>query len=210
MKHARLARTLWLSLVGALALPALVSLSAAPAHGQDDDAAGPSDEAMPEPPPPVTSGRGALEAVVGQRGMTFEFVGKARLVVPPGLPIGNARRMHVAESRAPFRPTDVAPGFRRLGPIVAFDGAVNATSSPITFAVRLPRDPSREGLRIVLAMEQAAICHDGATPLAGAGGLCSGWELVAARWEAGELRAELPSPGGYRLSFGTVPADAPR
>ena len=197
MKHARLARTLWLSLVGALALPALVSLSAAPAHGQDDDAAGPSDEAMPEPPPPVTSGRGALEAVVGQRGMTFEIVGKARLVVPPGLPIGNARRMHVAESRAPFRPTDVAPGFRRLGPIVAFDGAVNATSSPITFAVRLPRDPSREGLRIVLAMEQAAICHDGATPLAGAGGLCSGWELVAARWEAGELRAELPSRNSH-------------
>lgn len=193
-----------------LALASTATVGPATARGQDDEEEAAEEEAPAPEAAPTTTGRGALEAVVGQRGMTFEITGKARLVVPPGLPIGNARRMHFAEARGTFRPTDVAPGFRRIGPVLAFDGAVNATSSPIVLSTRVPRDPSRAGERLVVAMEQAAICRPGLTPLAGAGGLCSGWELVDASWATGELRAELRSPGGYRLVFGSVPVAAPQ
>ena len=58
--------------------------------------------------------------------MTFELHSKARLFVPPGLPIGSARRMRFAEQSAGFNPAHVAEGFRRLGPVLSFDGAINA------------------------------------------------------------------------------------
>jgi hypothetical protein len=119
--------------------------------------------------------------------------------------------MRFAEARDPFHPERVAEGFRRIGPILSFDGAINATRSPVVVSIRQPSDPARPNLRVVLAMEQPTICREGLDPVPHMANLCGTWELVNARFDAGERRlvAELPTPGGYRLVFGTVPIPPP-
>lgn len=157
--------------------------------------------------PPTTTGRSEAQAAVGQAGMTFELGNKARLFVPPGLPIGSSRRMRFAEARGAFTPSHVVERFRRIGPILSFDGAINATRSPVIVSIRQPSDPARANLRLVLAMEQPTICREGLDPVPNMANLCSAWELIDARYDAAERRliAELRTPGGYRLVFGTVP-----
>jgi len=56
-------------------------------------------------------------------------------------------------------------------------------------------------------LEQPSICREGLPPLEGAGGLCSGWELIDARYSESERRlsASMTTPGGHRLMFGWVP-----
>jgi len=164
--------------------------------------------AAPAGPPTTTGGREA-QAPVGQAGMIFELHNRARAVVPPRLPIGSSRRIRFAEAAGRFVPGRVAPGFHRIGPVLSFDGAINASSSPVVISIRQPADPARPNLRVVLAMEQAAMCTEGAEPLPGGGRLCSGWELFDAHYDAAERRlvAELRAPGGYRLVFGSVPRE---
>lgn len=199
-------RRLTLALLVSLALS--TSLVALAQEDEED-----TDEAAPAAPegPPHTTGRGEAQAAVGQRGMTFELHTKARAFVPPGLPIGASRRMRFAEARGALNPAHVAEGFRRIGPILSFDAAINATSSPVVVSIRQPSDPTRPNLRLVLAMEQATICREGLDPLPNVANLCSGWELLDARYDATERRimADLRTPGGYRLVFGTVPVPAP-
>lgn len=185
------------SLALALAAPSLYAQD-----GAQDEAEG---EAAAPAAPPTTSGRDEAQAAVGQAGMTFTLRSGISVFVPPGLPIGDSRRMRVATARGALNPARVAPGFRRVGPIVSFDGAINATRSPVVVSLRQPRDPGRPNLRLVLAMEQATICREGLDPLPNVANLCSGWELVDATWSNGRLEARLPAPGGYRLVFGTVP-----
>ncbi|MDQ3037586.1 MAG: hypothetical protein M3Y87_34645 [Myxococcota bacterium] len=190
----------------ALALFTLsLSVAASSSLAQDDEAA--AEEAPAGPP--TTTGRSEAQAAVGQAGMTFELRNGARAFVPPNLPIGDSRRIRFAEARGRLVPGHVADGFRRVGPILSFDGAINATSSPVLISIRQPRDPARAGQRVVLAMEQATICREGLDPLPDVTNLCSGWELVPATWSDGRLEARLTAPGGYRLLFGTVPDAAP-
>lgn len=189
----------------ALATLSLALALAAPLVAQDDDGEGAGEAAAPAGPP-TTTGRSEAQAAVGQAGMTFELRSGARAFVPPGLPIGDSRRIRFAEAGGRFDPAHVADGFRRIGPVLSFDGAINATRAPVVISLRQPRDPSRPNLRTVLAMEQATICREGLDPLPNIANLCSGWELVDATWSAGRLEARLTAPGGYRLVFGTVPA----
>jgi hypothetical protein len=174
---------------------------------EEDDAA---DEAAPPAAPagPRTeSGRTEVSAVIDRRGAILELHSKARLFIPPDLPVAN-RRVRFAESRDRVTPAQIAAGFTRIGPILSFDGAINATSAPVVVSLRQPRDPSRRGARLVLAMEGPSICREGSAPLPGASaGICSGWELLPASWSASDQRlsGEMRTPGGYRLSFGTVP-----
>lgn len=194
--RASLVRAAIAALLLVMALPTTPSLFA-----QDEEGEG-------EGGIPRRSGAREVSGAVGQEGMVFELR-SARLEIPPGLPIGDSRLLRFAEATGAagaLRPADVADGFRRIGPILSFDGAINASRSPVVLSIRQPRDPGRAGLRVVLAMEQATICQSDAQPRLGGGRLCSGWELLDARFEAGRLRADLPAPGGYRLVFGTVPA----
>jgi hypothetical protein len=182
----------------------VLALAGSTSSAQDD--ADDGDEAPAAPAgPPTTAGRSEAQAAVGQAGMTFELRNGARAFVPPNLPIGDSRRMRFAEARGSFTPGHVATGFRRIGPLLSFDGAINATSSPVVISLRQPRDPSRAGQRLVLAMEQATICREGLDPLPNVANLCSGWELIDATWSDGRIEARLTAPGGYRLVFGSVP-----
>jgi hypothetical protein len=181
-------------------------------HGDDDDDQG--DEAATPPPPtgpPTRTGARDATAAVGQDGMTFELHSKARLVVPPHLPIGSARRMTFAESRDRFVPSEVhtaTPGstFTRIGPVLSFDGTINATTAPVVVSIAQPRDPSRAGQRLVLAMEQATICQEGMSHVPGSTSLCSGWDFLDAHYDASarRLSAEMRTPGGYRIVFGNL------
>lgn len=201
--HRPTARTLlFLAGISAAALPALVALA------QDDDV----EVTAPPPGPRAESGRTEVSAVIGTDGGTLDIThSKARIFIPAGLPTGVGRRMTFAESRLRPANGDVAEGFTRIGPAFSFDGAINASSNPILVSMRQPRSPARAGTRLVLAMEQPAMCMDGMEPLpGGAAGLCTSWELLDARFDEAESRlvAEIRSPGGHRLLFGTVPAPA--
>ena len=156
---------------------------------------------------PRRTGRSEASGAVGQEGMSYELRG-ARLVVPPNLPVGSSRLLTFSEDRARLSPADVAEGFRRVGPILRFDGQINASTNPVVVAIRQPRDPSRPGQRLVLAMEQPTICQSETQPRLGSGSLCSTWTLLDATHEGGEVVARMPTPGGYRLVFGTVPIPA--
>lgn len=192
------------SLTISLALVARSERAAAQDEGDEEE----EGESATPAGPPTKSGRTEVSGAVGQAGMTFELQSKARLFVPPNLPIGSSRMMRFAESRGALNAAHIAEGFRRIGPILSFDGAINATSAPVVVSIRQPRDPGRPNLRLVLAMEQATICREGIDPLPGVANLCSGWELVDARHSGDRLSAEMRSPGGYRLVFGSVPVAA--
>ncbi len=193
-----------------LLLAVVLTLQAGLIHSlsaQDDE----EEEAAPSTPsgPPTKAGGREVVAAVGQAGMTFELHNKARLFVPPDLPIGSARRMRFAESTDRFAPSEVhgaMPGstFTRVGPVLTFDGAINATSAPVIVSIHQPRDPSRAGQHLVLAMEQATICAEGMSHVPGSTSLCSGWEIIPATWASSRVSAELRTPGGFRLVFGNL------
>ncbi|HEY8430903.1 MAG TPA: hypothetical protein VIL20_21135 [Sandaracinaceae bacterium] len=192
----------------AIALALACFVLAAPVLAQDEEASG--EQAQPSGPPTVT-GRTEAVGFVTRAGMTFELAGGARLVIPPNLPVGTSRRTVFAISRERPRNQDVAEGFRRYGDVLRFDGAIDATRAPVVVSVRARRSPARPNERLVLAMEQATMCspqHSRPLP-GGAAGLCSSWVLIDARHEGDRLIAEIPTPGGFRLVFGTVPAPEP-
>lgn len=193
------------SLLLSLAATALV------ASAQDADDEGEEEEAPAAPPAPTgpqtTTGRTDVSAVIDRQGRILELHSKARIFIPPNLPVAN-RRVRFAESRDRVTPSQIAAGFTRIGPLLSFDGAIDATGAPVVVSIRQPRDPARRQSRLVLAMEGPSICREGSQPLPGASaGICSGWELLPATWSAseGRLSAEMRTPGGYRLAFGTVP-----
>jgi hypothetical protein len=204
-----------------LLIASVLTLQAALVHSlaaQDEDDE--EEEAATTPPapagPPTKAGGREAIAAVGQAGMTFELHNKARLFVPADLPIGSARRMRFAESTDRFAPSEVhgsmaGSTFTRIGPVLSFDGAINATSAPVVVSIHQPRDPSRAGQHLVLAMEQATICAEGMSHVPGSTSLCSGWEIIPATWSASRLSASLPTPGGFRLVFGnlSIPEEAP-
>ncbi len=210
------ARTLRLILLVAITISfgtTLVQTLDAQDEAEDDEAETSEAEATPPAPtgPPTRTGTRDVTAAVGQDGMTFELHSKARLFIPPHLPIGSARRMTFAESRAPFAPAEVhgamaGSRFTRIGPVLSFDGAINASSAPVVVSIHQPRDPARAGQQLVLAMEQATICAEGMSHIAGSASLCSGWELLEAHYDAAAHRlvAEMRTPGGYRLVFGNL------
>lgn len=198
----------------ALAVTALETLVVGALAAQDEEPEeAAAEEAAPPAPtgPPTRAGARDVTAAVGQDGMIFELHNKARLVVPPHLPIGSARRMTFAESRARFAPSDVhgsmaGAHFTRIGPVLSFDGAINASSAPVVVSIHQPRDPAHAGQHLVLAMEQATICSEGMPHIEGSTSLCSGWELLDAHWDAASQRlsAEMRTPGGYRIVFGNL------
>jgi hypothetical protein len=207
----RTTRLVMLALAALTVQVALVhSLSAQDAEEGDDEE---EVEATPPAPtgPPTRTGARDVTAAVGQEGMTFELHNKARLFVPPGLPIGSARRMTFAESRARFAPAEVhgamaGSHFTRIGPVLSFDGAINASSNPVVVSIHQPHDPSRAGNQLVLAMEQATICSEGMSHIEGSTTLCSGWDILPAHYDDGAHRlvAEMRTPGGYRIVFGNL------
>jgi len=217
MHHLQMPISRMLRLV--LLVLAMVSVETALARtlaAQDDEEEEEDDEAPDAAPatpagPPTRTGARDVTAAVGQDGMTFELHNKARLFIPPHLPIGSARRMTFAESSARFAPAEVhgsmaGSHFTRIGPVLSFDGAINASSVPVIVSIHQPHSPARAGQQLVLAMEQATICAEGMSHIASSASLCSGWEILEAHYDDAthRLSAEMRTPGGYRIVFGNL------
>jgi hypothetical protein len=195
-----------LAAVLAVALPVALPLAArAPAAAQDgDDGA----DAPPAPTQPKYTGRDrASGQASGALGASYELGNGARLVIPAGNRISSSQTFTFSQARETPRPQEIAEGFVRQGPVLRFDGQIDATAAPVQVSIRQRTLTARPGMRLVLAMEVAGLC-DAAHPQRIAGPLCSHWRLLDARHVAseGRISASLPAPGGYRLVFGWVPA----
>lgn len=157
----------------------LLSLAASALVASAQDADEEEEEEAPAAPPAptgpqTTTGRNDVSAVIDRTGRILELHSKARIFIPPNLPVAN-RRVRFAESRDRVTPSQIADGFTRIGPIFSFDGAIDATRAPVVISIRQPRDPGRRASRLVLAMEGPSICREGSQPLPGASaGICSG------------------------------------
>ena len=192
---------------------AVLALTAVGASAQEAPPETTDEPATPPPPPPQPVYRGRDRAT-GQAGnvlgAVYELANGAKLVLPGGNRISSAQTFNFSAPRGPLRPADVAPGFVRLGAVLAFDGQIDASRSPVELSIRQPRLAPRPNTKLVLAMEIAGICDVTHTTHLG-GPLCAHWRILDATHDpvAGRVLTQLPAPGGYRLVFGFIPDAAP-
>lgn len=158
---------------------------------------------------PTFTGKGKVtETVNGDTGAIFDIGGGASMMFPKGLPVGRSRLVTLQKAKGRL-PTQLAhPKFKPLGPALEFSGAFSTAHKPIVLSVVQKSDPITRGMKLVLAMEVGTFCEgpNKAHKLK-SGGLCSGFELTEAEYDAEGKRmvAKLHSTGGLRMQFGLVP-----
>jgi len=153
---------------------------------------------------PVFTGKGKVnEPVNTDTGAIFD-IGGATMTFPVGIPVGRSRLVTLMKGKKPA-PKQVADGFSPIGPTMDFNGAFRTNDKPIRVAVTSKKDPSKNGRRLVLAMEVGTLCDAKNKSYKLKSGLCSGWELIDAEFRDGEVVAEVESTGGLRMQFGSVP-----
>jgi hypothetical protein len=203
--RSRLATLLLAALLGASPGALLGASSAVVAQDAPEEDEAPP--AAPAPQQPVYRGR---DRATGQAsnalGATYELGNGAKLVLPAGNRISSSQTFTFSVSRAAPRPSEVAAGFVRQGPVLAFDGQIDASRAPVELSLKQRGLRMRPGMKVVLAMEIAGICDATHTTRLG-GPLCSHWRLLDAQLDmaAGRIVAQIPSPGGRHLVFGFVP-----
>lgn len=157
---------------------------------------------------PTFTGKGSVtQAIDADHGALFDIGGGITMLFPKGLPVGHSRLVTLKKGKG-RPPASAAKGFKGVGPVLDFDGALSTAGKPIVLSVESKKDPSKAGSRIVLAMEIATFCEGKNKGNKLKSGLCAGWELQDASYEAGHLVAKLRSTGGMRMQFGVVPEDA--
>jgi len=181
-----------LALLGAIALPYS-------GVAQEEESSG----------PPVHEATRSVEVPVGQAGAILRLGNGIELMLPAGLPIGNSRLLTLESLRRGPRPASIHRGFRPLGSAVRFNGAINATRSPLVLSLTQRRFSPRRGQRLVLVGEEPGICQAHNQRQTLAAGLCSSWRVFAAEYNEAERRvqAHIPVSGGYRLQFGWLPEE---
>lgn len=158
---------------------------------------------------PTHEGKGSVtEAIDGDRGAIFDIGGGITMMFPKGLPVGHSRLVTLKKAKKKPTAAQIHDGFKPLGVALEFDGAFNTAGKPVQLAMSVKNDPTKAGQKIVLAMEVATFCdaHNKAFKLSS--GLCSGWEMHEAGYEAGRIVAKLRSTGGMRMQFGLLPEDS--
>lgn len=179
----------------------LLGLCASTAGGMAQDKA----EAMPV----FKDARTIEEPLNTDTGAEFQLGKDILMRFPVGLPVGRSRLVTLKRGKS-VSPKQVAPGFSPLGPTLDFNGALATADRPIEVAWTTKKDPQKAGKKLVLAMEIGTFCEDHNKKYKLKSGLCSGWEMVEARYDAATdtVRAKLDSTGGLRLQFGMVSEDA--
>lgn len=158
---------------------------------------------------PTHEGKGSVtDAIDADTGAIFDIGGGITMMFPKGLPVGHSRLVTLKKAKKKPSAAQIHAGFKPLGVALDFDGALNTAGKPVQLAISMKNDPSKPGQKIVLAMEVATFCdaHNKAFKLSN--GLCSGWEMHEAGYEAGRLLAKLRSTGGMRMQFGLLPEDS--
>jgi len=158
---------------------------------------------------PTFTGKGKVtEAINMETGAVFDIGGGITMTFPKGLPVGRSRL--VTLQKAGKLPGKLGhPKFQPLGPSLDFSGAFNTNSAPIVLAMASKKDPSKRGMKLVVAMEVGTFCEGPNKAHKLKGGLCSGIELQDAEYDGASQRvvAKLRSTGGLRLQFGLVPEE---
>jgi hypothetical protein len=157
---------------------------------------------------PRASGKGKVTDAINMKlGHIFDIGGGVTMTFPKGLPVGESRLVTLKKGKR-IPGALVRKGWKPLGPTLDFSGAFNTKSKPIVLRVRQKSNPIRSGLRLVVAMEIGTFCEGpNKSHKLGKTGLCSGFELHDAEYDAGsqEMVAQLRSTGGMRMQFGLVP-----
>jgi hypothetical protein len=158
------------------------------------------DEAMP-----TFTGNGSVtQAIDGDKGAVLDIGSGITMTFPKGIPVGRSRL--VTFKRAAKKPngSQVQAGFTPISAAVDFSTPVSAGSAPIVLAIAQKSDPRKKAEKLVLAMEVGTLCNAENKATKGKNGLCSGWEVVDADFEAASQRlvARLQSTGGMRMVFG--------
>lgn len=178
----------------------LLGLCASASGGVAQDKA----EAMPV----YKDARAIEETLNTDTGAEFQLGKDILMRFPVGLPVGRSRLVVLKHGKA-VSPKQIAEGFSPLGPALEFNGALATSDRPIEVVWTTKKDPSKAGKKLVLAMEIGTFCDDHNKKFKLKSGLCSGWELVEARFDptTNTVRADLNSTGGMRLQFGLASED---
>jgi hypothetical protein len=163
-----------------------------------------ADEAMP-----TFSGKGKVtDAINGKLGAIFDIGGGVSMTFPRGLPVGESRLVTLQKGKG-LPAKLVHAKFKGVGPVLDFSGAFTTARSPIVLAVPSAKDPVKRGTKLVVAMEIGTFCEGANKAHKLKNGLCSGFELHDAEYDAEGKRlvAKLGSTGGMRMQFGLVPED---
>jgi hypothetical protein len=156
---------------------------------------------------PTFSGKGKVtEAINSDTGAIFDIGGGVTLMFPKGLPVGRSRLVTLQKARGGV-PTRLIAGFKPVGPALEFTGAFNTSGKPIVLALSTKQNPTKRGQKLVVAMEVGTFCEQENKAFKLKSGLCSGFELHDAEYDAADKRllAKLRSTGGLRMQFGLVP-----
>lgn len=160
--------------------------------------------------PTYTAKKGAItEAINSKVGALFDL-GGVTMLFPRGLPVGESRLVTLKNGKGRLPGKLIGKGWKPIGKVLDFNGAFNTSSKPIVLSMKASRDPAKGNRRLVVAMEVGTFCEGPNKAHKLKGGLCSGFELHDAEFDASAklLVARLESTGGLRLQFGTVAADA--
>ena len=191
-----------------------LSFTAAPAlRAQDGDGARKSidDYGIEKAPAgaemPTFTGKGKInQAINGDTGAIFDLGGGVTMTFPKGLPVGRSRLVTLQKGKGSFPGKLVGPKWKGIGPVLDFSGSFTTSRQPIVLAVPSKKEPAGKGLHLVVAMEVGTFCEGEHKAHKLSGGLCSGFELHDAEFDAegGRLVAKLRSTGGHRMQFGLV------
>ncbi len=162
---------------------------------------------------PTHSGRREADGAIGQAGAILQLTGdrgRPTLTLPAGLPIGHSRILRFAFSRQRPQARQIHERFVRYGPTLEFSGAINATRTPLELTYMSRRQPTRRGMKLILAVEKAGFCTEENQRYSLGSGLCSTWEIQETTYdeEAGLVRAQVGEPGGRRMQFGWIPDES--
>jgi len=160
-------------------------------------------------PMPTYTGKGKVnQAINTDTGALFDIGGGVTMLFPKGLPVGRSRLVTLQKARGSLPAKLVHEKFTPIGPALDFSGSFTIARSPIVVALAAKKDPTKSGMRLVLAMEVGTFCEGANKAYKLPGGLCSGFELHDAEYEedAHRLVAKLRSTGGHRMQFGLAPA----
>lgn len=199
-------------LVTTVVLTLALALGSSQLFAQDGEKPSPIEDAKKPPPGagmPTFTGKGKVtEAINMDTGAVFDIGGGISMTFPKGLPVGRSRL--VTLQKAGKLPGKLAhPKFQPLGPTLEFTGAFNTKRAPIVLAIASKKDPIKNGMKLVVAMEVGTFCEGPNKAHKLKGGLCSGIELQDAEYDSSGQRmlANLRSTGGLRLQFGLVPEE---
>ena len=162
-------------------------------------------------PMPTFTGKGSItQAIDGEQGAIFDIGSGITMTFPKGLPVGRSRLVTLKKASKKPSAAQIQKGFTPIGTAIDFSTPIAAKDAPIVVAMAHKGDPKKKASqRLVLAMEVGTLCNAQNKSTKQKNGLCSGWELIDAEYDAGGQRlvAKLQSTGGMRMVFGVVEGD---